>query len=238
MKTQKQLPELFYIQENKKTNEYCNKLGLKRNNPTTKDDYGDYLVFEDYESKDACFKSNLDYLILNYPKAVFIDLADYIEHSEEKTNTNSNDTFKTKPEEFKTLATTAPMNYYPILIQSKPYKILLSIQSQPKSEIIFKDKVITPEQLDQLLLSAKLFDEQKWQEKTRGGKEILGLQETIDGFWVVKTQYDVYLCLPNGINTGGNSNFDLIPLDPNAQRKSEMQAQINKLQEELNSLDK
>lgn len=74
----KKLPKLFYIQENEKTNEYCEKLGLTPNYITEEGDYGDYLVFKKNKNIDAYFEDNLDLLKKKYPKAIFIDLADYL----------------------------------------------------------------------------------------------------------------------------------------------------------------
>lgn len=84
MKTQKQLPELFYIQENEKTNEYCERLRINIDELIPEEDYGDYSVFKDGKFINAYYKKNLDVLKEHYPKAVFVDLADYIDQEQPK----------------------------------------------------------------------------------------------------------------------------------------------------------
>ena len=82
MKTQKKLPELFYIQENEKTNEYCEMLGISRDGLTTEDNYGDYLFFNNKKCADAYCYDDLDVLKQNYPNAVFVDLSDYLDQEQ------------------------------------------------------------------------------------------------------------------------------------------------------------
>jgi len=75
----KELPKLFYIQENENTNEYCERLGLSNEGcETAKEYYGDYSVFENNIKIDAYYNRNLDSLKQIYPKAIFIDLAEYL----------------------------------------------------------------------------------------------------------------------------------------------------------------
>ena len=77
MKTQKQLPKLFYIQENEKTNEYCERLGLIKEE-TKESDYGDYVVFEGKEFVSTGYNYELVTIKKNFPEAVFVDLSDYL----------------------------------------------------------------------------------------------------------------------------------------------------------------
>lgn len=59
--------------------------------------------------------------------------------------------------------------------------------------------------------------EPKWQYRTRGGFKILDIKETINEHWVVSVNpygdIELYLCLPSGINTGGNPYYDLLPIE-------------------------
>lgn len=59
---------------------------------------------------------------------------------------------------------------------------------------------------------------QKWEKFTKGGIKVLETQVTFDDYIVVKAEkkdkvQTIYICYPNGVNKGGNSNFDLIPLN-------------------------
>lgn len=85
-----------------------------------------------------------------------------------------------------------------------------------------------------------------WKDKTVGNLKILKTQETIDGYWVVKVENapngtEIYLCNALGYNIGSvinNTNFDLLHTDPHFYRKVELKAEIEKLQKELNELEK
>ena len=84
--------------------------------------------------------------------------------------------------------------------------------------------------------------EQKWQSKTKDGYEC-HIYEEFDGKILGRLNREgEWLAVTWNINGKYlqelEHSFDLLPIDHNAQRKAEIQAQINKLQEELNSLEK
>lgn len=228
MKTQKQLPKEFTFVSDENSREQLEKLGVRRNGYNI-DNIGFYYLIESNKVVDTSR--------YQFPNVELIDLSDYIDQEEPKPTKWR---FKTRQEFDDTCEKDSDGDYKcgkTRFVKGMFYLFGEKYYGSPDSLIDVDSWTITPEML-MPLEEEPTQSKQKWQSKTRYGYDILALQETIDGYWVAKTQYSVYLCLPSGINTGGNSNFDLIPIDPHFERKAELQAQINKLQEELNSLEK
>lgn len=155
MKTKKQLPELFYIQENEKTNEYCKRLGLNRGDyKTEKYSYGDYLIFKNKLKIDSYYKIGLDLLEKHYPYAVFIDLADYIEQKQPELSGTilTSDSFKINTSD----------NQEPLYYSANGgYRL----PNYPRTILEIKTD------------GNRIPIEPKWQEKTRGGYEYVIYEE-------------------------------------------------------------
>lgn len=83
--------------------------------------------------------------------------------------------------------------------------------------------------------------EQKWQDRTRGGYEYVIYEEfegKIFGRMKLDTEWNIVWWYIDGTYTRvqNNHSWDLLPLDPHAQRKAEIRKQIEELQKELESL--